>query len=301
MNMEALIFDVDGTLADTEELHRQAFNQAFEQLQLDWRWSPAEYRALLKITGGKERITADLQQRPFSAAQQRSLLARVPEIHAEKTRLYTAMVQAGGLTLRPGVARLLDEARQAGLRLAIASTTTAANIDALLHATLGADGLDLFDVIACGDQVRHKKPAPDIYELALDTLGVPADRAVALEDSSNGLRAAVAAGLWTLVTPTYWSEGDDFSAAGLVLPHLGDADHPLPRQAPDHGPWLSLTDLLSLATPQRPINAVHALYMPPPRSLAVAAPQGGSRSGPAEPDPRTPLERSVPRSVAEDH
>ena len=263
MSMEALIFDVDGTLADTEELHRSAFNQAFERLQLGWQWSRAEYRALLKITGGKERIAAYLQRQPLPSARQKSLLARVPEIHAEKTALYTAMVQAGQLTLRPGVARLLQEARQGGIRLAIASTTTAANIDALLQATLGAGGLDLFDVIACGDQVRHKKPAPDIYALALDTLGVPAERAVALEDSSNGLRSAVAAGLWTLITPTYWTEGDDFAAAGLVLPHLGDAEHPLPPgQAglPAGATWLAMDELLRLAAPQRPFNEVHALY-----------------------------------------
>lgn len=279
MSIEALIFDVDGTLADTEELHRSAFNQAFEQLGLDWHWSPSEYRSLLKVTGGKERITAYLQQRASGAPPPRGLLARVPEIHAEKTRLYTAMVQAGELTLRPGVARLLEEAQRAGLRLAIASTTTAANIDALLQATLGACGLDLFDVVACGDQVRHKKPAPDIYRLALDTLGVAPERAIAFEDSINGLQAASAAGLWTLVTPTYWSEGDDFSAAGLVLPHLGDADHPLQRgesgRPLPHGtgqgtapPWLTIDEVLRLAVPPADFNEVHALYATPPRALA---------------------------------
>ena len=220
MSIEALIFDVDGTLADTEEAHRIAFNLAFERHRLGWSWNRSDYRTLLQVTGGKERIAAHIAQLGLAEAERRRLLALVPAIHAEKTRFYSSVVADGGVPLRDGVAALLDDAAEAGLRLAIASTTTAINIDALLQATLGPRGLDLFSVIACGDQVRAKKPAPDIYRLALANLGVAPEHAIAFEDSVNGLRAATAAGLRTVVTPTYWTEGGDFSAAHLVRANL---------------------------------------------------------------------------------
>ncbi len=156
------------------------------------------------------------------------------------------MVRDGAVPLRTGVARLLDEAAAAGCRLAIASTTTAANVDALLHATLGTRALDLFGVIACGDQVAAKKPAPDIYLLAMQHLGVRAEHAIAFEDSDNGLRAAHAAGLWTVVTPTYWSEDHDFSDADLLLPHLGEPAIPLagePGGRLREAAWLSFAEL----------------------------------------------------------
>jgi beta-phosphoglucomutase-like phosphatase (HAD superfamily) len=147
------------------------------------------------------------------------------------------------------VQRLLEEALAAGCKLAIASTTTAVNIDKLLHATLGARGLDLFSVIACGDQVWLKKPAPDIYQLALKHLELDPERAIAFEDSPNGLRAAIAAGLRTVVTPNFWTEGNDFSAADLVLPHLGDPAHPLPGEPGDKlisRAWLGFEELMHL-------------------------------------------------------
>jgi beta-phosphoglucomutase-like phosphatase (HAD superfamily) len=220
MSIEALIFDVDGTLADTEEAHRVAFNLAFERHRLGWSWSRTEYRMLLNVTGGKERIAAYVAELPVAATARNRLLALVPAVHAEKTRFYSSVVGDGGVPLREGVAQLLDDALAAGCRLAIASTTTAVNIDALLGATLGPRGLDMFSVIACGDQVRAKKPAPDIYRLALANLGLTPERAIAFEDSPNGLAAANAAGLRTVVTPTFWTEGSDFSAAGLVRPSL---------------------------------------------------------------------------------
>jgi beta-phosphoglucomutase-like phosphatase (HAD superfamily) len=218
----ALIFDVDGTLADTEEAHRVAFNLAFERYRLGWVWQPVEYRELLRITGGKERLASYIESLPINAAERQRLSKMVPDIHAEKTRFYSSFVADGAVPLREGVARLLDEAAEAGCKLAIASTTTAVNIDALLESTLGPRGLDMFAAIACGDQVRAKKPAPDIYELALRGLELLPEHAIAFEDSPNGLRSARSAGIRTVVTPNYWTEGGDFKGAMLLLPNLAE-------------------------------------------------------------------------------
>ena len=264
MSIEALIFDVDGTLADTEEAHRTAFNLAFERYRLGWVWGRDEYRELLKVTGGKERITHYLRSLTnVGPAEFKRLIDLVPDLHADKTRFYSSVVADGGVPLREGVERLLDEALSDGCRLAIASTTTAVNVDALLQANLGARGLEKFSVIACGDQVRAKKPAPDIYLLALKHLGLHADQAVAFEDSCNGLRSAVSAGLRTVVTPTYWTEGDDFSAAALVLPSLGSPARPLagePGERLRNEGWLSFAEVVQLVAPPKLPDAVRALY-----------------------------------------
>lgn len=263
MSLDALIFDVDGTLADTEEAHRTAFNFAFERARVPWRWSRDVYRELLKTTGGKERLTSYIEQLDASPAERRRLLAHVPDIHAEKTKFYSSAVRDRAVPLREGVERLLDEAQEAGLRLAIASTTTAVNIDALLQSTLGSRGLNLFSVIACGDQVRAKKPAPDIYRLALHHLGLPPERCAAFEDSANGLRAATSAGLWTVVTPTFWTEGSDFSSAALVLPSFGGPQTPLtgePGNRLHDAAWLTVDEVERRATPARPTSSVHPLY-----------------------------------------
>ncbi len=264
MSIEALIFDVDGTLADTEEAHRTAFNLAFERFRLGWVWGRDEYRELLKITGGKERITHYLRSlTTVGPAEFKRLLDLVPDLHAEKTRFYSKVVGDGGVPLREGVARLLDEALNDGCRLAIASTTTAMNVDALLQANLGSRGLEKFSVIACGDQVRSKKPAPDIYLLALKHLGLHAEQAVAFEDSYNGLRSAVSAGLRTIVTPTFWTEGSDFGAATLVLPTLGSPAHPLigePGGRLRNEGWLSFADVVQLTARPKLPSAVRALY-----------------------------------------
>ena len=262
MGIEALIFDVDGTLADTEEAHRVAFNLAFERYRLGWTWQPAEYRELLKVTGGKERIASYIDLLPVNDAERRRLRALVADVHAEKTRFYSSVIVDGAVPLRPGVERMLGEALQAGCKLAIASTTTAVNIDALLQSTLGSRGLDMFSVIACGDQVRAKKPAPDIYLLALHGLGMRPEHGIAFEDSPNGLRAAVAAGLWTVVTPTFWTEGGDFSAAALELPDLGSREAPLAGEPGDRlrsQAWLSFDELTDRATSPAPAARQHPI------------------------------------------
>jgi HAD superfamily hydrolase (TIGR01509 family) len=246
MSLQALIFDVDGTMADTEEAHRTAFNCAFERLRLGWSWSRDAYRELLGTTGGKERIASWIASLELPRAERRRLLGMIPAIHAVKTGFYRSLIANGAVPLREGVLRLAEEALAAGCRLAIASTTSAVNIDALLQTTLGTRGCELFAVIACGDQVRAKKPAPDIYRLALDRLGVAPERAAALEDSAHGLRAAADAGLWTVVTPTFWSGQQDFADAALVLPHLGDPGRPIagePGGRLEDAAWLTHAEL----------------------------------------------------------
>jgi HAD superfamily hydrolase (TIGR01509 family) len=225
--LEALIFDIDGTVADTEEAHRQAFNLAFLEFELGWEWNAALYRELLRVSGGAERIMHYIETLRLPAPERSRLRQIVPLLHGAKTRLYKELVDGFRLPLRTGVARLIREAREAGLKLAIASTTTPANVDALLAAALEPESARWFSVIAAGDMVPRKKPAPDIYLAALRSLRLAPERCVAFEDSENGLRAARAAGLYTVVTPTRWTTGQDFGAAQLVLEHLGDVDRPL--------------------------------------------------------------------------
>jgi len=258
MNIKALIFDVDGTIADTEETHRQAFNAAFLEHGLAWDWSRREYAELLRTSGGKERITAYIESLRLKREEKTRLTRMVELIHGSKTRIYGELIADGRAPLRPGVARLIGEARSAGVRLAIASTTTSANVSALIGAQLGAYAWNWFEALACGDVVSKKKPAPDIYTRALGMLRLTASDCVAFEDSVNGLLSAKAAGLYTVATPTAWSEGQDFSGADLLLRSLGDADAPLvgedARQA--GGPCLTLARLQQLhAAAMRPAAA----------------------------------------------
>jgi beta-phosphoglucomutase-like phosphatase (HAD superfamily) len=220
VKLKALIFDVDGTLADTEELHRSAFNQAFRRHGLDWNWSRPRYAHLLLTAGGKERLGAYIDSLPLGVGEHRDLRGRIAAIHQTKTDIYASLIAEGGIRLRDGVRRLIDEAAGANVQLAIASTTTLANIETLLRATLGRDSPHRFAVIGAGDQVRHKKPAPEIYRFVLRELTRPPDECAAIEDSAAGLAAAKAAGLYTVVTPSDWTGGEDFSGADLVLPSL---------------------------------------------------------------------------------
>ncbi len=222
--LKALLFDVDGTLADTErDGHRIAFNQAFADAGLDWNWSVDIYGELLSVTGGKERIRHYIDhylEGEFSVSG--DLSAYIAELHQNKTRHYLELLQAGSIPLRPGVERLLNEARDAGLILGISTTTTPANVTYLLQATLGEASLGWFKVIAAGDIVPAKKPAPDIYTYAMQQLGLTAESCIAFEDSRNGILSSRAAGLKTIVTVNDYTRDDDFREAVLVLDQLGE-------------------------------------------------------------------------------
>jgi HAD superfamily hydrolase (TIGR01509 family) len=234
LKLKALIFDVDGTLADTEEAHRTAFNEAFLQHGLDWHWDGPLYARLLWITGGKERLRVYIDSLPLRSEEHRALLGRIAAVHRTKTEIYESLVAAGRVSLRDGVKRLIEEAASANVQLAIASTTTLSNIETLLRATLGRYSTQRFAVVGAGDQVRRKKPAPEIYQFVLRELDRSAPECAAIEDSYNGLDAAKKAGLYTVVTPSYWTRGEDFSAADMVLPSLAtlgirDIDEQLDR------------------------------------------------------------------------
>ena len=218
--LEAIIFDVDGTLAETEEAHRHAFNRAFSEHGLKWRWSKADYKRLLKTAGGKERLSAFIAEIGFSPPGGQPLDSFVSDLHRRKTQHYAASLESGALGLRPGVAELIDECRKAGVRMAIATTTSLANVTGLLAATLGGEAIGFFDAIAAGDSVRAKKPAPDVYLQALDALGLAPGVCLAIEDSSLGLLAARSAGIATLITPSAYTCDDDFTGALHVTPSL---------------------------------------------------------------------------------
>jgi HAD superfamily hydrolase (TIGR01509 family) len=213
----ALIFDVDGTLAETEELHRQAFNEAFVRAGMDWRWEQAAYKELLRVAGGKERIRAFDRMRKSPQPLSDSDIAG---LHRIKTARFADLLVNEGCPLRPGVNALIAAAKARGQRLAIATTTSRANIDALLPAVLGNDWSDIFEVIVAGDEVSRKKPAPDVYLEALSRLQLSGPDCLAIEDSANGLIAAVQAEVPVLITRSLYFQDDDFTKALLVLDDL---------------------------------------------------------------------------------
>ncbi len=218
MTLRALVWDVDGTLAETErDGHRIAFNRAFEDEGLPWRWDVAGYGELLKVTGGKERLLHWWRGVDAHVADRPEARDRIARLHERKTAHYAGLVRAGAVVLRPGVRRLLIEARQRGLALAIATTTTEANVRELLGATLGDAAPGWFAVIGAGDVVVRKKPAPDIYDWVLERLRLPARDCLAIEDSAAGAAAAHAAGVPVLLTRSLYTVGE---AIGGVLADL---------------------------------------------------------------------------------
>lgn len=249
MTLLALLFDVDGTLADTErDGHRPAFNQAFLDAGLDWEWDVALYGKLLAVTGGKERMKHYIEHYRPDYQKPEHFDELVADLHKAKTRHYTAIAARGGIPMRTGVVRLLNEARAAGLRLGIATTTTPENVTVLLEHSLGAGTQDWFEVIAAGDIVPTKKPAPDIYHYALEKMDLnPAD-CLAFEDSENGLRSSLGAGLKTLVTVNDYTLDHDFTGAAAVLSDLGEPGAPSRRLAGVdlHHPFVDVASLRAL-------------------------------------------------------
>ena len=223
--LEALIFDVDGTLADTErDGHRVAFNQAFAEAELNWDWTVELYGELLSVTGGKERIRLYIEKYLQNFDADGDIQAFAANLHKRKTYFYLELLKTGAIPLRPGVEALIHEARAAGMRLAISTTTTPANVTYLLTATLGKESNDWFEVIAAGDIVPDKKPAPDIYTWAMEQMKLSPDACMAFEDSLNGVKSSLAANLKTLITVNGYTKDDDFEGAAIVLDQMGTAN-----------------------------------------------------------------------------
>ena len=217
-DLAALIFDVDGTLAETEELHREAFNRAFAGEGLPYRWDQARYRSLLLVTGGRQRLELFFAQSTDLTADQIAGLA--PRLHRAKNGHYAEVMADSPIELRPGVADLLRQARATPLKLAIATTTSRVNLEGLARRFPGELDLDGFDVVVCGEDVTALKPDPEVYRTALQRLALPPGRCLAFEDTRNGVESAVGAGLRVVVTPSLYSTGQDFSAATAVLDDL---------------------------------------------------------------------------------
>lgn len=214
--LRALIFDLDGTLAETEEIHRRSFNTAFHRAGLNWEWDKPAYAALLTTTGGKERITRYVVEQKLPNI----LPADIALLHAAKNALYADTLASGGLSLRPGVERLITDARTASLKLGVATTTSKSNLDALLQCCFGPKSDHVFDVMVCGEDVQRKKPDPEVYVSCLAKLHIKPHEAIAFEDSGVGLKAALAAGLKTVITPSFFTTKDNFSGASEVLADL---------------------------------------------------------------------------------
>jgi len=251
--LSALIFDCDGVLADTERLgHLPAFNASFRKFGLPVQWSSEEYGRLLRIGGGKERMATLLTPAfvaavglPQDAEGQATELARW---HEHKTALYTEIVARGDLPPRAGIRRVIGEAQDAGWMLAVASTSAEASVRAILDAAVGPERAGRFDLLLAGDVVAHKKPAPDIYQLAVERLAIPPDDVLVIEDSRNGLLAAIGAGLRCVVTVSDYTAVEDFSEATLVVTSLGDPDGEGTRVLANRsdarpGGWVTLADL----------------------------------------------------------
>ena len=227
-SLQAVLFDVDGTLADTElEGHRVAFNQAFKEFALDWHWSPELYGELVAaVAGGKERILFYAKTRHPELFNRSDLDTWLAALHERKSAIYSEIVMSGAIPLRPGVSRLFDELRESGIRIAVATTTAPSSLNSLIKANLELDISSLFDVVGAGDQVANKKPSPDIYQWTLQQLNLPPENCLAIEDSHIGLTAARAAGLATVITVSKYTGEDNFQGALSVVSDLGEPDQP---------------------------------------------------------------------------
>jgi HAD superfamily hydrolase (TIGR01509 family) len=251
--VSTLIFDCDGVLADTErDGHRVAFNATFLEFGLPVEWSEEEYAVKLQIAGGKERmaslLTPDFVRSNGLPADPEGQTALLAQWHKRKTAIYTEMVAAGQLPTRPGIHRIIAEAQDAGWTLGVASTSAEPSVRAILDRAAGPDRAARFDLLLAGDVVERKKPAPDIYLLALERLGVTAAETLVIEDSRNGLLAANAAGLRCVMTVNGYTEEEDNSEAILVVSSLGDPGGERTRvianrSAARPGDCISLADL----------------------------------------------------------
>ncbi len=234
MTLKAVIFNLDGTLAETEELHRQAFNAAFAEAGHDWNWTPEIYAGLLSIEGGLERIRAYVERaRPRDLARLENE-GRLAALHARKSDIYASLLEESA-HLRPGVARLLSDARSSGLKIGVCTSSRRESFEALVLSALGFEALDWFAAVVSGDDLPVRKPAPDPYLLTLERLGVPACAAIAIEDGAHGVQSALRAGVDVVAAPGLYASDDDLDGALIVVSDLGERAAPFETLQGDPG------------------------------------------------------------------
>lgn len=223
MKLQALLFDCDGVLAETErDGHRIAYNRAMGESGIKAEWTVEKYAKLVLISGGKERLKSFFENHPEDFPPDQFNAKLIQEIYLKKTAIFKAMVQEGALPPRPGIARIIREAHERGVLLFVCSTSHRESVEALLRHNYGTECFSWFTELFCGDIVAHKKPAPDIYTLAGDKYKLEKKRCFVIEDSRNGLLAALGAGMHCLVTESYYTSGEDFTGADIVVSSLGD-------------------------------------------------------------------------------
>jgi len=219
--LKALLWDVDGTLAETErDGHRVAFNRAFEALGVPWRWDESRYGELLRITGGRERLLHDMASRSEAPVLLDERLALARRVHEMKNRLYAEIVASGAIALREGVRPLLEQCGERGVILGIVTTTSRANVQALLAAHLGAGWQAAFATVVCGEDTAQKKPHPEAYQRALAQLQLAPNEALAIEDSPGGATAAREAHVPCVVTRSAYFADDTIDGVVAVGPGL---------------------------------------------------------------------------------
>lgn len=224
--LAAIIFDVDGTLANTEYAHLNAFNLAFKEAGLEWQWSVHLYKKLLAVTGGRERIRYYIENYVSNFKVSNPLSEFIEELHQVKSKHYAQQLDQGVIQLRPGVERVIKDAREEKVRLAIATTTSPINIDALFASTLGKEAINWFEVIGAGNMVKNKKPAPDIYNYVLENMNLAPASCMAIEDSEPGISSAFAAHVPVIATLNEFTSGHNFKGAALLINNFGEPHQP---------------------------------------------------------------------------
>jgi len=220
MKIKGIIFDVDGTIADTEDIHRQAFNKAFSKFDLNWHWSKEKYHELLFISGGKERITRCLAE--DNATKKNT--GFIEELHKCKSEYYRSILLSSDISLRPGVKRLITEAKEKNIKIGIATNSSTENLQVLIKKTFKVEPEKLFNTIVTNNIIIDKKPSPEVYYRALKNLELSANKCIAVEDTANGNASAIRAGLRTVITTHAYTADNDFDGASLVLNNLGEPE-----------------------------------------------------------------------------
>lgn len=226
MKLNAILFDVGGTIAESEEIHRVSFNEAFKEFGLNWYWDEAIYRELVFIGGGKERIKHYITRAWPEMLKQKNLTKYIESVHKIKGQIYEEFLNDSQLKARPGIIRLLKELKNEKIRLAIVSDTTEENLINLFKKGLGINPIEWFEILAHGGCTIQKKPSPDIYLWTLERLKLPPELCLAIEDAPRGVDSAIDAGLKVLVTPSIYTLEEKFEKSSLLLSHLGEPEEP---------------------------------------------------------------------------